>query len=554
MKKKSIFSLIGMMLSLVKGQVHLILLAVIVGTLGFLCGMGITFFGGLAILSILPGVDIKLPFGCIIALLVISGFLRGFLRYIEQYLNHYMAFTLLAVVRNKVFASLRNQAGNLLDERNKGDILTILQSDTESLEVFYAHTITPFFIAILTEAVVLVLFGVLIHFYFSLFALLCYLVIGLLVPVIFYLSNHKLGGEYRIALSKSENTFLNSCYGIHEILSFQNENEMLKEVSDLTNDLNHLNGKLNDRQLFFSGLVNFLIVLGDIFIIFVGWLLLQKGIVESPYLILAYCMLATSFGPVVALSNLPGNLTMSFASARRISDLMETKPKTVDGHLNEDFSSIELEDVSFGYTDSKMILQNLSLDVHKGEIIGIEGKSGSGKSTLFKLLLHFEDTSLGRILYDGKDIREYSRDSLSRNIVLFSQSTYLFKNSIEYNLRIAKPDASEEEINLALQKAGMLEKINSLPQGIHTMVNELGDNFSTGERQRLGLARIFLRDSTIILLDEATSNVDAYNEALILNQLKKEKSDHVIILISHRMTSLSICDKVYHLKEGRLCS
>lgn len=552
MKKESFFSLLKGMLKLVKGKRYLIVAAVLVGTLGFLSSMGITFFGGLGILKLF-GADVSLSFPWIIALLLISGFLRGFLRYIEQYLNHYMAFTLLAMVRNQVFSSLRKQASKVLDDRNKGELLSILQSDTETLEVFYAHTITPFFIAILTEIVVLVLFGILISYSFSLIALAFYLLIGGLTPVLFYLSNRKLGVEYRNKLAESENCYLNCCYGIKEILFFQKEKEESTLLSNTTKEMNSINDKLNNRSLIFSSIVNLLIILADITIIFIGSYLIKNSTIHSYDLILGYCMLATSFGPVVALANLPSNLTMSFASARRTLAIIKEKPKTVDGNENFKFESLNLKDVSFKY-DKKDILKDISFSIKKGEIIGIEGKSGSGKSTLFKLLLHFENADSGSVLYNDKDISCYSRESISDNVILFSQSTYLFKNTIAYNLRIAKPDATDEELYEALRKAGVYEKIASLKNGLNTEINDLGDNFSSGEKQRLGLARVFLKDSPLILLDEATSNVDGYNEALILNQLKKQKENKAIILISHRMTSLSICDKVYHLKDGVLCS
>ncbi len=552
MKKKSFFSLLRGMLSLVKGKRYLIFLAVIVGTLGFLSAMGITFFGGLAILK-LVGISVSISFPWLIALIILCGFCRGFLRYAEQYLNHYMAFTLLALVRNNVFSSLRKQGSKILDDRNKGELLSILQSDTESLEVFYAHTITPFFIAILTELVVLILFGVLIHYSFSLLALGMYLLIGMLTPIIFYLSNRKLGVEYRKKLAENENMSLNACYGIKETLFFQKEKEQAKEIEKSTKEINTINKKLNDKALYSQSVVNFLIILGDLLMIMLGAILYKKGIISSYYIILAYMMMATSFGPVVALANLPANLTMSFASAKRILPLIDEKPKIKDGNESFAFSSLEVKDVSFSYDDTKEILKNVSFSIKKGEIIGIEGKSGGGKSTLFKLLLHFEETNKGQVLYNDKDIATYSREALAKNVTLFSQTTYLFKNSIRYNMHIAKEDATDEEIYESLKKAGLDEKIRSLKDGLDTQINDLGDNLSSGEKQRLGLARVFLSDTPLILLDEATSNIDAYNEAYILSQLKKEKKDKAILLISHRSSSLAICDKIYHLKDGELC-
>ncbi len=551
MKKQSFFHLLKGMLSLVKGKRYLIVFAVIVGTLGFLSAMGITFFGGLAILKLL-NIEIALSWGWLIALILICGFARGFLRYAEQYLNHYMAFTLLALVRNNLFHALRGQGNKVLDESSKGELLSILQSDTESLEVFYAHTITPFFIAILTETIVLVLLGVLIHYSFSLVGLGMYLLIGLVTPVIFYLSNRKLGMKYRVKLAEAENLYLNCCYGIKETLFFQNEAGQYKELDKSTKELNSISKSLNNKALTSSSVVSFLILLGDLLIILLGAYLFKQHAIASPYIILGYMMIATSFGPVVALANLPANLTMSFASAKRIIPLIEEKPKLKDGENDFSFSDLQVNNVKFNYGD-KEVLKGINFSLKKGEIIGIEGKSGCGKSTLFKLLLHFEEPNSGTIKYNGENISSYSREAISKNITLFSQTTYLFKKTIRYNLNLAKPGSSDEELYKALAKAGLEEKIRSLKNGLDTEINDLGDNLSSGEKQRLGLARIFLADTPVILLDEATSNVDAYNEAYILNQLKKEKEDKAIIIISHRPTSLSICDNIYHMKDGKLC-
>lgn len=552
MKKHSSFRLLKGMLSLVKGKRYLIVLAVLVGTLGFLSSMGITFFGGLGVAK-LCGEDVALSFPWIIALILICGSARGFLRYGEQYLNHYMAFTLLALVRNNVFSSLRKQGSKVLDDRSKGELLSILQSDTESLEVFYAHTITPFFIAIATEAVVLTLFGVMLHYSFSLLALGLYLLIGGLTPVIFYLSNRKLSANYRSKLASSENASLNACYGIKETLFFQKEKESEKAISDSNKELNEITSKLNDKALASSSLVNALIVVGDLAIVGLGAYLFKEGVISSFRIILAYMTLATSFGPVVALANLPANLTMSFASAKRILPIIEEEAKIKEGDEDFSFASLDVKDLCFGYEGSKQILKDVSFGLRKGQIIGIEGKSGGGKSTLFKLLLHFEQPHSGEILYNGKDVSTFSREALAKNVALFSQSTYLFNNTIRYNLCIAKEGASDEELYSCLKKAGLYEKIKSLKDGLDTQINDLSDNLSSGEKQRLGLARVFLASTPVILLDEATSNVDAYNEAYILSQLKKEKEDKAILLISHRSSSLSICDKVYHLKDGELC-
>jgi ATP-binding cassette subfamily C protein len=270
-------------------------------------------------------------------------------------------------------------------------------------------------------------------------------------------------------------------------------------------------------------------------------------------MVLGYAIVAASFGPVVALANLPSNLTMSFASARRILDLIDTKPSSVEGDKSFKFGKLELKNVSFGY-DDKDILTNINLSLNRGQIAGIYGKSGSGKSTLLKLLLNFESPKEGEVLFNNLKVQEYSREALTNNVILFSQSTYLFQGTIEYNLKIAKPSATDEELKLACEKAGILEYINKTEKGFQTEISALKDNLSSGEKQRIGLARVFLTSAPLLLLDEATSNVDAYNESLILKQLIKEKEDKAIIIISHRKSTLSICDKVYKLEGGKLCS
>ena len=554
MKKMNTFSLIKYMLGLIKDKIYLIIFAVLCGCIGYLLSISITFFAGLTILKILDVDILNIDLNILITIILLSGFMRGFLRYVEQYLNHYMAFTLLALVRNNIFSSLRKQGSKIFEESSMGEILTILQSDTESLEVFYAHTITPLFIAILTETVVLILFGVIISYFFSLFALISYLMLGLLIPILFYICNKKLGIKYRKELSNNENNYLSSFNEIYEILFFQHEKETISNLKNSTLQLNKLNSSLNNKALIFTSISNSIIMVSNILIILIGSVLIKNSDINSYLLILSYMMLATSFGPVVALSNLPSNLTMSFASARRIYNIEHAEIKFKDGNRDFDFDNLEIKNLSFSYDGTNKILKDINLSIKKGMIIALDGKSGAGKSTLLKLLLHFEEANDGVITYNGININDLSRDSISKNITLFSQSTYLFKNTIRYNMLIAKPDANDEEIYDALKKAQIYDKVMSLDKKLDTIINDDMSNFSTGEKQRLGLARVFLHNSKLLLLDEITSNVDAYNESLILKQLLLEKKDKAIIIISHKKTSLSIADKIYKLEDGVLCS
>lgn len=551
MKQISSFKLIKKMLSLVKGKGYLIALAVLVGTLGYLSAISITFFAGIGILSILGVSPFNMELWLIILLLCVSGLLRGIFRYCEQYLNHYMAFTLLAMVRNNVFDSLRKEGNKVLDDRSRGELLSILQSDTESLEVFYAHTITPFLIAICVETVILVLFGVLLSFYFSIFALICYIIIGVITPIIFFHANKKDGVKYREAISRNESSYLNSCYGMKEILFSSNENEEREILISNTKEINSLNKKLNKKSSIASASVNLIIMIFNIGIILLSAFLAKYEIIDIRKVILSYALLSSSFGPVIALSALPANLTMSFASARRIFKIVNEAKLEERGKDSFNFKSLELKDVSFSYSKNEPLLKNINFSIHKGEIVGLEGKSGEGKSTILKLLLSFEKPDKGEVLYNGKDVSSYSTDSLRDNVTLFSQSTYLFKNTIRYNMLLAKQDATEKEIVSALKKARIYDKIMSLEKGLDTEINDKMSNFSTGEKQRIGLARVFLKDAPLLLLDEATSNIDAENEAFILNELKKE-TGKAILIISHRKTSLSICSRCYSLKKGEL--
>jgi ABC-type transport system involved in cytochrome bd biosynthesis fused ATPase/permease subunit len=551
MKRKNIFTLIFKMLSLIKGKVYLIVLAVLVGALGYLAAMGITFFAGLFIFKYL-GAEIAISEGWLLGSIAICGFSRGALRYVEQYINHLMAFSLLAEVRDKIFSSLRRQGSVIIDDRSKGEILSIFQGDVENLEVFYAHTITPLLIAIFVETTIVMIIYILLGYQMALIAIGSYLLIGLAIPSIFYLSNKKEGREYRKTLGENESIYLNSIYGIKEVISFFKEKDALSEVLKSSDRLNEISRSLNKKREVFSAIVYVLIALSDVAMIALAARLFGLGSANSPYILLAYSVIVSSFGPVVALANLPSNLTTSFASARRILDLIETKPRTKYGDETFDFNELKVKDVSFSY-DSKKVLKDVNITISIGDIVGIKGKSGSGKSTLFKLLLNFEKPNRGKVLYNGKEVEEYSSKSISENVVLFSQSTYLFKGTIEYNLRIAKPDASQDELKEAAKKAGILDYIESTKYGFKTEISELKDNLSTGEKQRLGLARIFLFKAKLILLDEATSNVDAANEAWILNQLKREAKDRAIMIISHRGTPLKIADRIYELKDGVLC-
>ncbi len=550
MKKRSVFKIIVELLKLIGSFIGIILLAAILGTIGFLFAMIITVFAGLAIIKFM-GIDIQLSYTSIFIIIVVSGFLRGITRYFEQYFNHFIAFKLLAIIRGKIFDKLRELSPAKLDSKNKGEIISILQSDIETLEVFYAHTVSPFLMALLTSTIVVIFMGIMTGWHNSLVAVIGYLFVGGIIPVIYYKTNNKFGKDYRINLGKFEEYYLDSIYGEYEVLATNNQTIRMNMVSNMSKKLIKANDGLDKKSTLFKNITNTIIVIMNIIIILVGGYLMLKNQISSPKIILAYVVLTSSFGSVIALASLPGNLAMTFASGNRVLDLLEEKPQVLDAINSKEFTfnKLEIKNMSFKYDDKK-ILNNINMEINKNEIIGILGPSGCGKSTLLKLLMRFYDCDEGEILYNGVNIKDISIQHLYENVNLFSQTTYLFTGTIYENLLIAKPDATKDEVIEACKNASIYKYITSLPNGFDTKITDLKDNLSSGEKQRLGLARVFLRKPKLLLLDEATSNIDAINESVVLNALNKYKEDMTIIMISHRKSTLSICNKIYELDNG----
>ena len=550
MKRNTLY-VIYRLIALVGRFIFVILLASLSGVLGYLLAINVTLFAGLAILKYL-GIAINISYQVLFSIIIVSGILRGVVRYFEQYGNHYMAFKLLQIVRVKIFKALRKQSVTKLEEKNKGDLVSLLQGDIETLEVFYAHTITPFLIAFITSLIMVIVISLLSSLYLGLIALGAYLIIGLLIPFIFYKFNKNSGRSYRKKLSQFEEFYLDSIYGGYEIISQNKNTSFIGDVEFKTKELIKFNKDLDNKNTIFTNIMNVLIVLLNLMIIFVGYFLYQKGIIDSYYIIIAYVILTSSFGPVLALANLPNNLSQTFASANRVLDIIDEKPIIKDGNKELNYSSLTIKDAYFNY-GNKAILKGLNLEIKQNEIIGIYGPSGIGKSTILKLIMHFYELDKGSILINNEDIKEYSFNSLYKNINLFSQTTYLFQDTIKNNLLIAKKDATIEELKEACKNASIYDYIMSLKDGFETKISDLKDNISEGEKQRLGLARVFLRNPKLLLLDEATSNIDAINEGIILKSLKKYKEKMAIIIISHRKSTLNICDNIYELKEGKLC-
>lgn len=527
------------------------LFAVINGTIGQLLALGVTLFGSIGVAKAIGG-DILMPYWAIIFCAVGCGVFRGLLRYIEQYSNHYIAFKLLATLRDKIFGALRVLCPAKLEGKQKGSIIAMITADTETLEVFYAHTISPIFIAIVVSASVLVFVGTFSSWYLSLVAIAFYLLIGIVVPIIASGKLKESGVEYRKEFSSFNAYFLDSIKGVKDIV-LNNAGEVRKAEVDRRSDVLLAETKKMKHEITkSSALTELMVSCAILCTLAVGIVLVGAGKLEIYRMIVGVVAVFGSFGPVIAVSALPGNLTNTFASGDRVLDLLAEKPVVQEVVSGKDieYKNLDVSNLSFSYDGNVQVLKDICLNAEKGEIVGIVGESGCGKSTLLKLLLRFWKKGDGKIEYNGTDVDEINTSSLLDNVTMVSQTTYLFDDTIEENLRIAKADATTDEIEAACRLASVHEFIMALPDGYQTKVGVMGDNLSAGEKQRIGLARAFLKGSELILLDEPTSNVDSINEGIILKALKEQKNKKSIILVSHRESTMAIADRTYRIDGG----
>ncbi len=529
----------------------IIVLAVINGSIGFVCAMGVTVSGAVGIAKVL-GEDIALSYGWVVGMAIGFGVLRGILRYFEQYSNHYIAFKLLAVLRDKVFGALRVLCPAKLENKQKGSIIAMITSDIETLEVFYAHTISPICIAVLVSLGVVLFTGFVSSWYIALVALVGYIFTGIIVPAVFSGRLKESGVRYRAEFASFSAFFLDSIKGINDIVLNNAGKERENEVNERSDELLSETKKMKREITKVSSAIELTVSVFILITLAVGIILVRSDVLSVGRMIIGVVAVFSSFGPVIAVGALPGNLTQTFASGDRVLNLLEEKPavEEINGGRNFDYDNLKVKDLSFSYDGSAEILRDIKMHAEKGEIVGIIGESGCGKSTFLKLLLRFWEKDGGDIDYNGTDVDEINTESLFSNVTMVSQSTYLFEETVEDNLRIAKADAIDDEIENACRMASVHDFIKTLPDGYKTMVTALGDNLSAGEKQRLGLARAFLRGSSLILLDEPTSNVDSINEGIILDALRKQKNKKSIILVSHRESTMAIADRVYKVENG----
>ena len=564
-KRRKGIVIMGQLIGLVKPLLLLMCLAILLGVLGYLCAIFLTILTGYGMLYGLSeilrqNVDVieggffpSRSFGTIASILIVLAILRGVLHYGEQYCNHFIAFKLLAIIRHKVFASLRRLCPAKLEGRDKGNLISIITSDIELLEVFYAHTISPIAIAILTSLIMVLFIGAQ-YAPAGILALLGYIVVGVVIPVWNGKKGAEEGMQFRNSFGELNSFILDSLRGLDETIQYDKGEERMKQIDDRSRELGLMQKKLNRHEAVQGSLTNMAILLFSFGMLFFMLWKYERGIVSFDSMLITVIAMMGSFGPVTALSNLSNNLNQTLASGERVLSLLEEEPQIEEVGEKEQtiFAGAKAEHVDFAY-EEEQILEDYSIELPKGKVVGIHGASGSGKSTLLKLLMRFWDADQGDIRISGKDIREVNTKDLRDMESYVTQETYLFHDSIANNIAVGRPGASREEIIEAAKKASIHKFIMTLPNGYDTEVGELGDTLSGGEKQRIGIARAFLHDAPFMLLDEPTSNLDSLNEGIILKSLHESRGDKTVVLVSHRKSTMNVTDVIYEMENGRIC-
>ena len=555
-KRRSAISIMGSLIGLVKPLLHIMLAAIILGTAGYLCAIFLTILAGQVIVhGLIAGGEGSVK--TIITLMLIIAVLRGILHYAEQYCNHFIAFKLLAIIRHKVFAALRKLCPAKLEGRDKGNLISIITTDIELLEVFYAHTISPIAIATLTSLVMVVFIGRY-HWLAGILALIAYLIVGVVIPMWNGKCGSQMGMEFRTNFGELNSFVLDSLRGLDETIQYDQGEKRKEQMSERSRSLAGIQEKLSKMEGAQRSFTNLVILLASFGMLALTVWLYGKGEIGFEGIMTCTIAMMGSFGPVVALSSLSNNLNQTLASGERVLSLLEETPMVEeipeDMHIkivSENFSGAEAKNVTFAY-ENETILDDYSLKLEPGKITGIHGASGSGKSTLLKLLMRFWDVNEGSVSVDGEDVRKIPTRHLRDMESYVTQETHLFHDSIANNIAVGSPAASREAIIEAAKKASIHDFIMKLPKGYDTEVGELGDTLSGGEKQRIGIARAFLHDSPLILMDEPTSNLDSLNEGIILKSLREAAEKKTVVLVSHRKSTMNIVDTVFEMKDGRI--
>ena len=564
----STFQVIKRLLGEAKPLAGLMVAASTAGTIGHLAATFLPVFGIIAGFALAGNPVWGMSAAGAITAMIVCAVLRGLTRYVEQYLNHNVAFHLLALFRSKAFAALRRLAPAKLAGKGKGDLIAMLTTDVELLEIFFAHTISPVAIAV-TTTIVYAIVAATLSPWMALALIVSHLIIGIIVPRFFATGVRNLGPAIRGAAGELDNVMLDDMRGLDEIIRFGRGEDRAQAIEDRTRALWRDHAKLSRVNGRFAGVGGLMVALLTSAAAGIAINLAGVNLYDIPALVAAFALLASSFGPTLALAALPANLTQTFASARRLFGLMDEAPAVVEtGTANSDYEGMRLDRVTFAYPGegSEAILADFSLDVPQHGILGIQGPSGRGKSTMLKLLMRYWDPQRGQVTLSGTPLPQIDVHARRRIQAMMSQETHLFDGTIRENLLIALPESEirnggaagvlDARLREALAKASVLDLIDSLPDGLDTQVGELGDRLSEGERQRIGLARVFLRNADLVLFDEPTSRLDALNEAIILRSIHElskseqnadKRQDVAVVLVSHRESAMRVADAVLNL-------
>lgn len=541
--KRSGFQVMKKLIGLVRPLSGYMILAVTMGLVGHLCATFITVFGGFAIVAVLKGATTAAIFGTV----AVFALVRGGLRYAEQACNHFIAFKLLALIRDKVFGALRRLCPAKLEGKDKGDLISVITSDIELLEVFYAHTISPICIAFLFTVVMVCFIGSY-HPALGLLALAAYGTVGILIPLL----TAKLSGDsamrFRTKSGKLSAYVLDSLRGLPETIQYGQGQARMDAMNAQTDAIAKEGEQMKRTEGRNTAVTGTVILMFDLAMLFAS-----AALLDFEGCLITTLAMMSSFGPVTALAALGATLQSTLAAGNRVLDILEEHPvaENITGKEPISFHGAAANHVTFAY-DNETILNDFSIDIPAGKVTGIIGRSGSGKSTLLKLLMRFWKVQEGTVAVSDRSVEEINTENLRQMESFVTQQTHLFHDSIGNNLRIAKQNATDEELIAACKKASVHDFIMGLPKGYDTEVGELGDTLSGGERQRLGLARAFLHDAPFLLLDEPTSNLDSLNEAVILKALHEGCREKTVVLVSHRKSTMGIADKVYSVEQGRV--
>lgn len=537
------------LLGLVRFLWGFLILGVILGLLGSLCAALIPVVGSYALLSYLQG-NSGIQLGTFLGILLLLAVLRGLLRYGEAISSTHVANTGLATLRDRLFTALRKMGPGQFSRKDQGNLVSVLTSDIELLEVFYAHTLGPILSTALYVCFLSVFIGTF-HPVLGLLALCGYIVVGFVIPYITAKAGSGIGHRIRNLSGALSGTILENIQGLSETLQYGGSKERLGKMNDETASILREEKQLQRNTGFSRGFTDGTVIFFDVCMLLVSGVLYRKGIVGFGGVLIPTITVIGSFEPCLELASLGSHITKTFGAGRRILAILDETPAVsdIEGQAEIQFEGATVENVSFSL-DGYPVLLDASLNIPKNAIIGLTGPSSSGKSILLKLLMRFWKTEEGCVRISQTSIEQVNTENLRRMESLMSQETFLFRDSIRNNVGIAKLDATQAEIEAACKKASIHDFIMRLPQGYDTMVGGAEDCLSGGERQRIGLARAFLHGAPFLLLDEPTSNLDSFNEAVILRSLHNQRKDKTILLVSHRNSALCIADKVYSVERG----